>query len=79
MVSKIVLRDPINVVYEGILFNVVVKVFEIRILRSGKPYKVYGKNLNHPQKQAAPYDYEYLDFESKEKIDKIVKRNERYL
>lgn len=73
MVKKIVLDEPFNVVYEGRVLNRIVRVFEIHLLRrSGKPYKIYGKDVNNPQKQAAPYDFEYLDWESQEKINDLI-------
>ena len=69
MVDKIVVKEPFNVIYEGRVLNRVVRVFEIRLLRrSGKPYVIYGKDINNPQKQAAPYDFEYLDWESQERV-----------
>lgn len=77
MNNRIVLKNPINVVYEGRILNVTVKVYEICLLRSGKPCKVYGKDLINPQKQLAPYDYEYLDWESKEKIEAIIKAEKK--
>ena len=73
MVKKIVLDEPFNVVYEGRVLNRIVRVFEIRLLRrSGKPYRIYGKDVNNPQEQAAPYDFEYLDSESQEKINDLI-------
>lgn len=80
MVKKIVLDKPFNVVYEGRVLNRIVRVFEIHLLRrSGKPYKIYGKDVNNPQEQAAPYDFEYLDDDSQARINKIVERNKPYV
>ena len=71
MSNKITFNKPINVVHNG----KAIKVFEIRVLKNGNPSKVYGKDAN----KAISYDYEHLDAESKEKIDKVVERNMRYL
>jgi len=72
MSNKVVLKEPFNVAYEGRILNSIVRVYEIRLLRSGKPYRVYGKDVNNPQEQAAPYDFEYLDWESQEKINNLI-------
>ena len=74
MVKKIVVKEPFNVVYEGRILNRVVRVFEIRLLRNGTPYRVYGKDVNNPQEQAAPYDYEYLDWESQCRVLDEIKK-----
>jgi hypothetical protein len=70
--QKIVLKEPINVIYEGRVLDVVVRVFEIHLYRSGKPATVWGKDIKNPQHQAAPYNFEYLDVESKERINDII-------
>ena len=70
--QKIVLNEPINVVYEGRVMDVIVRVFEIHLYRSGKPATVWGKDIKNPQPQAAPYDFYYLDYESKERINDII-------
>ena len=72
MNKKIVLKEPVNVIYEGRILNYVVRVFEIHLLRSGKPWRVLAKDLKNPQKQPAPYEYEYLDWESRERLEKII-------
>lgn len=74
--KKIVLKEPFNVVYEGRVLNRIIKVFEIHLLRNGKPYKILGKDVTTPKVQAAPYDFEYLDFVSRRQIEKIVLENE---
>ena len=74
--EKIVLKEPFNVVYEGRVLNRIIKVYEILLLRNGKPYKILAKDVTSPKSQAAPYDFEYLDFESKQKIAKVVLENE---
>ena len=33
---------------------------------------VWGKDIRNPQPQAAPYDFYYLDYESKERINDII-------
>ena len=70
--QKIVLKEPINVIYEGRVLDIVVRVFEIHLYRSGKPATVWGKDIKNPQPQAAPYNFEYLDVESKERINDII-------
>ena len=70
--QKIVLKEPINVIYEGRVLDIVVRVFEIHLYRSGKPATVWGKDIKNPQTQAAPYNFEYLDVESKERINDII-------
>ena len=70
--QKIVLKEPINVIYEGRVLDIVVRVFEIHLYRSGKPATVWGKDIRNPQPQAAPYDFYYLDYESKERINDII-------
>ena len=76
MNRKIVLKEPVNVIYEGRILEYVIRVFEIHLLRSGKPWRVLAKDLKNPQKQAAPYEYEYLDYESRERLDKIIANSE---
>jgi len=70
--QKIVLKEPINVIYEGRVLDIVVRVFEIHLYRSGKPATVWGKDIKNPQDQASPYNFEYLDVESKERINDII-------
>ena len=70
--QKIVLKEPINVIYEGRVLDVVVRVFEIHLYRSGKPSTVWGKDIRNPQPQAAPYYFCFLDYESKERINDII-------
>ena len=70
--QKIVLKEPINVIYEGRVLDIVVRVFEIHLYRNGKPATVWGKDIRNTQPQTAPYDFYYLDYESKERINDII-------
>jgi len=73
--QKIVLKEPINVIYEGRVMDIIVRALEIHLYRSGKPATVWGKDIRNPQPQAAPYDFDYLDYESKERINDIITNN----
>ena len=73
MINRKVLPLPLICLYEGRVLISQIKVYEVCILRSGKPYKVYAKDIINPQNQAAPYDFEYLDEDSKENILKVLK------
>ena len=70
--SKITFDKPFGVVFEGVLANRTVLVSEIRVLKSGKPSAVYNK-------EGERFNFEFLDFESKERVEKIVERNKRYI
>ena len=72
MVKRVVLPLPLICLYEGRVLTRNIKVFEVSLLRSGKPSKVWAKDINNPQMQAAPYDFEYLDDDSKEDILKVL-------
>ena len=73
MASKITLNSPVPVVYESRISFRTVYVYEIRVLRrSKKPYAVFDK-------EGGRYDFEYLDFESQDRINAIVERNKKYL
>jgi hypothetical protein len=73
MVKKVKLPIPIVCLYEGRILTRSIKVYEVTLLRSGMPYRVTAKDINYPNEVAAPYDYEYLDDESKETILKLIK------
>ena len=70
--SKITFDKPFGVVLDGVLTNRTVLVSEIHVLRSGKPSAVYNK-------EGERFNFEFLDFESKERVEKIVERNKRYI
>ena len=70
--SKITMREPFAVIFEGVLSNRTVFVSEINILKSGKPSFVRNK-------EGEKFNYEFLDEESKEVVDKVVERNKKYL
>lgn len=72
--NRVVLPLPLICLYEGRILTSQIKVYEVALLRSGKPCKVYAKDINNPQNQAAPYDYEYLDEDSKENILEVLKQ-----
>ena len=72
MENSISLKNPIVVVYESRIAYRTVYTTEIRVLRSGKPSAVYNK-------EGERFDFEYLDFESKERVEKIVERNKKHL
>lgn len=72
MTNRITLPKPLICLYEGRIVSRNIKVYEVIILRSGKPCRVLAKDVNYPKEQAAPYDFEYLDEDSKENILKQV-------
>ena len=72
MAKRITLRKGVTVVYEGRILNRTVSINEIRVLRNNKAYAVY-------EKFGERYDYEYLDEDSKARINEIVERNKPYL
>ena len=73
MIKRVVLPLPLICLYEGRIITRSIKVFEVSLLRSGKPSKVWAKDINNPQMQAAPYDFEYLDDDCKENILRALK------
>ena len=72
MAKRITLRKGVSVVYEGRILTRTVTINEIRVLRNNEPYSVYDKFRER-------YDYEYLDEDSKARINEIVERNKPYL
>lgn len=70
--SSISFDKPFAVVFEGVLSNRTVLVSKIHVLRSGKPSAVYNK-------EGERFNFEFLDFESKERVEKIVEKNNKYL
>lgn len=72
MANTIALKNPIALVYESRIAYRTVYATEIRVLRSGMPAAVYNK-------EGERYKFEYLDFESQEKLKEIVERNIKYL
>ena len=70
--AKITLKNSISVTFEGVLFNRMVFVTEINVLRSGKVSFVRNK-------EGDKFNYEFLDDESKGVIDIIVEHNKEYL
>ena len=69
---EITLNSPISVTFEGVLCNRMVFVTEINVLKSGKASFVRNK-------EGEKFNYEFLDDESKEIVDKIVEHNKKYL
>ena len=69
---EITLNSPISVTSEGVLCNRMVFVTEINVLKSGKASFVRNK-------EGEKFNYEFLDDESKEIVDKIVEFNKKYL
>ena len=72
MENSISLKNPIVAVYETRISYRTVYATEIRVLRSGKPSAVYNKDGER-------FNFEYLHFESKERVEKIVERNKKHL
>ena len=73
MADRITLKRPVAVTYEGRIAYRTVYAVEIRVLRrSKKPWAVFDK-------EGERYNFEYLDFESQDRINKIVERNKKYL
>ena len=70
--AKITLNNSISVTFEGVLCNRVIFVTEINVLKSGKASFVRNK-------EGEKFNYEFLDDESKEIVDKIVEHNKKYL
>lgn len=76
MIKRIVLPLPLICLYEGRIITRSIKVYEVSLLRSGKPCRVLAKDVNYPKEQAVPYDFEYLDEDSKENILRALKQVE---
>lgn len=70
--SKITMRKPFAVIFEGRLSNRTVFVSEINVLKSGKTSFVRNK-------EGERFNYEFLDEESKKMVDNVVEQNEKYL
>ena len=70
--SKITMRKPFAVIFEGRLSNRTVFVSEINVLKSGKTSFVRNKERER-------FNYEFLDEESKKMVDNVVERNKKYL
>ena len=66
--GNITMRKP----FEGVLSNRTVFVSEINVLKSGKASFIKNK-------EGERFNYEFLDNESKEIVDKVVERNKKYL
>ena len=72
MVNKVVLPIPLMCLYEGRIAIITIKVYEVRLLRSGKPYRVFAKTLDTKNGNLKPFDFEYLDEDSKESILSVL-------
>ena len=70
--AKITLRQPIAVIFRGVLWFRTIYVSEINMLKSGMPSFVRNK-------EGERFNYEFLDCDSKEIINNIVERNKKYL
>ena len=70
--AKITLNNSISVTFEGVLCNRIIFVTEINVLNSCKASFVRNK-------EGERFNYEFLDDESKEIVDKIVEHNKKYL
>lgn len=70
--NKITFKNPIALIFESRICDFTIYVFEIRVLKSGKPYAVFTKDGKR-------YDFEHLTDYSKELVEKIVERNAKYL
>jgi len=70
--AKITLREPIAVIFRGVLWFRTIYVSEINVLKSGMPSFVRNK-------EGEKFNYEFLYDESKEIVDKIVEHNKKYL
>ena len=70
--GKITIRKPFAAIFDGVLSNRTVFVSEINVLKSGKASFVRNK-------EGEKFNYEFLDEESKEVVDKVVERNKKYL
>lgn len=73
MIKRVVLPLPLICLYEGRIITRNIKVFEVSLLNSGNPCRVLAKDINYPKEQAAPYDFKYLDDDSKENILRTLK------
>lgn len=76
MVKRVKLPLPIICLYDGRIVTRNIKVFEVSLLDSGSPCRVLAKDINYPKEQAAPYDFKYLDDDSKENILRTLKEIE---
>ena len=70
--NKITFKKPIALVFEGRICDFTIYVSEIRVLKSGNASFVRNK-------EGEKFNYEFLDDESKEIVDKIVEHNKKYL
>ena len=68
--NTISLKKPIRLIFEGVLSNRTVYGVEIHVLKNGKPYSVCNK-------EGEKFNFEFLDYESKEVIIDIVERNKK--
>ena len=73
MARNIKVENRLILLYEGRVLTKHIVVESISVLRSGKPYAVYGRYLSEGEDTPCKrFDYEYLDFESKDKVNEIV-------
>ena len=73
MAKRIEIGKRLALLYEGRVLTKHIVVESIGVLRSGKPYAVYGRYLSEGEDAPCKrFDYEYLDFESKDKVNEIV-------
>jgi len=73
MAKRIEIGKRLVLLYEGRVLTKHIVVESIGVLRSGKPYAVFGRYLSDGEDAPCQrFDYEYLDFDSKERVNKIV-------
>ena len=70
--GKITFNNPFAVIFEGVLSNRTVYVSTITVLRSGKASAVYNK-------EGEKFNVEFLDEDSRERVEQIVERNKKHL
>ena len=80
MAKRIEIGKRLVLLYEGRVLTKHIVVESIGVLRSGKPYAVFGRYLIEGEDAPCQrFEYEYLDFESKDKVNEIINYNEQQI
>lgn len=80
MAKRIEIGKRLVLLYEGRVLTKHIAVESIGVLRSGKPYAVFGRYLTEGEDAPCQrFEYEYLDFESKDKVNEIINYNEQQI
>lgn len=80
MARNIKVENRLILLYEGRVLTKHIVAESIGVLRSGKPYAVFGRYLIEGEDAPCQrFEYEYLDFESKDKVNEIINYNEQQI